>query len=98
MRGENSGKGVHRGERRQRLRPLGNLEFFQASKESAQAQESTTAVGSVGQKRSGVLVSTSRKEQEECTGGRMDLDRWISFRNLVNHWIGQELHEVYHRE
>ena len=23
---------------------------------------------------------------------------WISFRNPVNHQIGQELHEVYHRE
>jgi hypothetical protein len=62
----------------QRLRPLEDLEIFQASEESAEAQEGAQQPSDrLERRRSGPLVFTSRKEHQRKRTGRNDLHRQI---------------------
>jgi hypothetical protein len=71
--GENSGIGAHR-EERQRSRPLGTWSFSKCRKKVCKLRRKHNSRQIDERKRSGPLVSTSREQQEDCTG-RTDLRR-----------------------
>jgi hypothetical protein len=90
--------GVRRGEGRQRLRPLRTGNSPKVGRKVGKAQEGEQSSSDRLKKKKWTIGFYFQEEiKRSLQKGEIE-SRWISFRNPVSRQIGQELHEVYHRE
>jgi hypothetical protein len=90
--------GVRRGEGRQRSRPLRTCNSPKVGRKVCKAQEGAQPSSDRLKKKIWTIGFYVQEELKRSLQKGEIESRWISFRNLVSHQIGQELHEVYHRE
>jgi hypothetical protein len=90
--------GVRRGEGRQRSRPLRTCNSPKVGRKVCKAQEGAQPPSDRLKKKIWTVGFYVQEElRRSLQKGEIE-SHWISFRNPVSRQIGQELHEVYHRE